>query len=42
MTLQEAMEHAAELLEFAAEQNVRSYFYTYKNPGWKGGSIDEN
>ncbi|WP_053360662.1 glycerate kinase [Bacillus sp. FJAT-27251] len=27
MTLQEAMENAAELLEFSAEQNVRSYFH---------------
>ncbi|KKK38816.1 glycerate kinase [Mesobacillus campisalis] len=27
MTLQEAMENAAGLLEFAAEQNVRSYFH---------------
>jgi glycerate 2-kinase len=30
MTLKEAMENAAELLEFSAEQNVRSYFYTHK------------
>jgi glycerate 2-kinase len=30
MTLEEAMENAAELLEFSAEQTVRSYFHTHK------------
>lgn len=30
MTLKDAMENAAELLEFSAEQNMRSYFYPHK------------